>query len=125
MSADSLDLNKEKASTSTAINLDERMRLAEKLNKSISQLQNNKLTLFWVKGIVHTKKKMLSSLTYVHIALNLYEFLCSVEHIRRYCENQTSLELHEDGKLITEYWCLGELFLKAYAMVQWVHSKLS
>ncbi len=40
-----------------------------------------------VKGILHTKMKMLSSFTHPHVIPYLYEFLFYVEHKRRYFEH--------------------------------------
>jgi len=43
-----------------------------------------KKTIF--KGIVHPKMKILSSFTHPQVVQNLYEFLYSAEHKRRYFE---------------------------------------
>ncbi len=39
-----------------------------------------------LKGIVHPKIKILSSLTHPRVVTNLYEFICSAEHKGRYFE---------------------------------------
>jgi len=39
-----------------------------------------------VKGIVHSKMKILSLFTYPYVIPNLYEFLSSAEHKIRYFE---------------------------------------
>ncbi len=39
-----------------------------------------------LKGIVHSKMKILSSFTHPQVVPNLYECLCSAEHIGRYFE---------------------------------------
>ncbi len=46
-----------------------------------------------LKGIVHTKMKILSSFTHPQVVPNLYECVCSAEHKGRYseeCEKQSS-----------------------------------
>jgi len=39
-----------------------------------------------IKGIVHPKMKILSSFTHPQVVPNLYEFLSSAEHERKYFE---------------------------------------
>ncbi len=39
-----------------------------------------------IKGIVHPKMKIVSSFTHPQVVPNLYECLCSAEHIGRYSE---------------------------------------
>ncbi len=43
-------------------------------------------TLFKLKGIVHSKMKILSSFTHPQVVPNLFECLCSAEHKGRYSE---------------------------------------
>ncbi len=48
----------------------------------VSIIQSNYL----VKGIFYQKMKILSSFTHPQVVPNLYEFLCSAKHNRRYFE---------------------------------------
>ncbi len=45
-----------------------------------------KQVLLKLKWIVHPKMKILSSFTHPQVVPNLYEFLCSAKHKRRYFE---------------------------------------
>jgi len=50
-----------------------------------------------IKGLVHPKMKILSVFTHPRVVPNLYVFICSAEHKRRYleeCFNQTDLIPH-------------------------------
>uniref|UniRef100_A0A673KXR9 Protein kinase C n=1 Tax=Sinocyclocheilus rhinocerous TaxID=307959 RepID=A0A673KXR9_9TELE len=49
-------------------------------------MQNESEFALIVKGVVHPKMKILSFFTHPQVVLNLYEFLSSVEHKRRYVE---------------------------------------
>jgi len=62
-----------------------------------------------VKGLVHPKMTILSVFTHPHVVPNLYVFICSAEHKRRYleeCFNQTDLIPHWGNEI-----CLIKTFV--------------
>ncbi len=58
-----------------------------------------------VKGIVHPKRKSLSTFTHTHVVPNLYDFLSSMELQRRYFE--------ECWKSVATVYCLVPTFLSS------------
>ncbi len=57
-------------------------------NKNVTtQIQN--LTKLLSKDTVHPKMKILSSITYLHVVSNLYDFVSSVEYKIRYFEESS------------------------------------
>ncbi len=54
------------------------------LHKNVLYLSNLKNVI--LKGVIHSKMKILLSFTHPQVVPNLYEFLCFAEHKGRYFE---------------------------------------
>jgi len=62
--------------------------LANVLPRLISPSYEQTFVRYNVKGILHSKIKILSSFTHTQVVANLYEFLSSAEHKGRYFEKR-------------------------------------